>query len=468
MAEKRIAFIHPDLGIGGAERLVVDAAVGIQEMNHKVKIYTSHCDKTHCFEEVSNGLLDVQVYGDFLPTNILKKFHILFAILRQLYLTIKLIFSGEINQYDYFIIDQLSFCIPILILFKSPKSKILFYCHFPDQLLSQPQGTLKKIYRIPFDLIEEYSTGLSDKVIVNSSFTKRVFHNTFTHLNDVSTEVIYPCVDLNQGIIETEEDSIAEQDVKSFFKSNKFFISINRFERKKNIDLAIKSFSVFKKKLEQDGIKVIPKLVVAGGFDSRVAENVEYLQELTQLCEKLDLKSYEIRGKLIISPTAVDVLFMPSIKSSIKNALIKQSELLLYTPRNEHFGIVPVESMLFKTPVLGPNNGGPIESIVNFDDNQDEATGFTIELDENKWSDKLYDFHTKFSGELKEKMGNNGFKVVLKKFLRPQMSESFMLNLLDIKDVDKGIIIKIIGTMIQFKSVLLIILMGIFISRFIN
>ena len=51
-----IWFIHPDLGIGGAERLVVDAAVGLQQLGHRVTILTSHCDKSHCFDEVRDGM----------------------------------------------------------------------------------------------------------------------------------------------------------------------------------------------------------------------------------------------------------------------------------------------------------------------------------------------------------------------------------------------------------------------------
>lgn len=52
---KSIVFFHPDLGIGGAERLIVDAAVGLQELGHKVTIFTSHCDPQHCFEEARDG-----------------------------------------------------------------------------------------------------------------------------------------------------------------------------------------------------------------------------------------------------------------------------------------------------------------------------------------------------------------------------------------------------------------------------
>lgn len=53
--KERIVFLHPDLGIGGAERLVIDAAVGLQSRGHNVTLFTSHCDPTHCFEEARDG-----------------------------------------------------------------------------------------------------------------------------------------------------------------------------------------------------------------------------------------------------------------------------------------------------------------------------------------------------------------------------------------------------------------------------
>ena len=55
--KKTIIFFHPDLGIGGAERLVIDAAVGLQNRGHKVVIFTSHCDPKHCFDEARDGIL---------------------------------------------------------------------------------------------------------------------------------------------------------------------------------------------------------------------------------------------------------------------------------------------------------------------------------------------------------------------------------------------------------------------------
>jgi alpha-1,3/alpha-1,6-mannosyltransferase len=50
-----VVFFHPDLGIGGAERLVVDAAVGLQLRGHRVVVFTNHCDPAHCFDECRDG-----------------------------------------------------------------------------------------------------------------------------------------------------------------------------------------------------------------------------------------------------------------------------------------------------------------------------------------------------------------------------------------------------------------------------
>ena len=45
----------PNVSPGGAERLVVDAALGLQKLGHSVDIYTSHHDPNHCFEETRDG-----------------------------------------------------------------------------------------------------------------------------------------------------------------------------------------------------------------------------------------------------------------------------------------------------------------------------------------------------------------------------------------------------------------------------
>lgn len=76
-----VGFLHPDLGIGGAERLVVDAAVATQRRGHRVVIYTAHHDPSRCFEETRDGTLRVVVAGGFVPRAICGRLHIVCASL---------------------------------------------------------------------------------------------------------------------------------------------------------------------------------------------------------------------------------------------------------------------------------------------------------------------------------------------------------------------------------------------------
>jgi len=48
---KRALFVHLDLGIGGAERLVVDAGLALKNKGYEVIFFTSHHDPNHCFPE---------------------------------------------------------------------------------------------------------------------------------------------------------------------------------------------------------------------------------------------------------------------------------------------------------------------------------------------------------------------------------------------------------------------------------
>ena len=61
---------------------------------------------------------------------------------------------------------------------------------------------------------------------------------------------------------------------------------------------------------------------------------------------------------------------LPSFSDQEKAALLAACTALLYTPVNEHFGIVPLEAMAAARPVVACNSGGPKESVI------DGVTGF--------------------------------------------------------------------------------------------
>ncbi|EFY88187.1 mannosyltransferase [Metarhizium acridum CQMa 102] len=251
---KTIVFFHPDLGIGGAERLVVDAAVGLQNRGHKVVVFTNHCDPTHCFDECRDGTLDVRVRGNsVVPPSILSRLMILCAILRHIHLLLTIHLTGELAALSprAFIVDQLSAGLPLMRLI-APGVPILFYCHFPDLLLAQGrQSIIKRLYRVPFDRLEEWSMGFAHAVAVNSNFTRGIVANTWPNLqNKVPTKVVYPCVD-------THTTPEAAADEAKLAAGKKLILSINRFERKKDIGLALKAFARIPEK-QRRGARLVP------------------------------------------------------------------------------------------------------------------------------------------------------------------------------------------------------------------
>ena len=152
----RVVFVHPDLGIGGAERLVVDSALALKSRgSHDVQFITAHHDPSHCFQETKDGTLKVTAAGDWLPRHVFGRFYAFWAYIRMIYISVYLVFFSGI-QVDVIICDQVSACVPVL---KLSKAKVLFYCHFPDLLLTQRKSFLKKLYRLPLDWLEEMTTG---------------------------------------------------------------------------------------------------------------------------------------------------------------------------------------------------------------------------------------------------------------------------------------------------------------------
>ncbi|KAI9274578.1 alpha-1,3/1,6-mannosyltransferase ALG2 [Phascolomyces articulosus] len=404
MSEKRlkVAFIHPDLGIGGAERLVVDAAVGLQSKGHDVIFYTSHHDPNHCFEETRDGTLKVNVRGDWLPRTVFGRFYILCAILRQIVLAFSLIYQDD-EKYDVLFIDQLSACIP---LFKSLSSaRVLFYCHHPDKLLTTRESLIKKLYRIPVDTWEEWTTAMSDTIAVNSGYTGSVFKESFPSICQ-TPEILYPPINF-RGYDRSVD--LNDESVKILQCPQKMLISINRFERKKNVELALRAFASLKDMVSTETLAEY-RLVLAGGYDRRVQENVEYLEELNQLAKKeFGLKTFTIYpSSLETPPIDTQIVFLCSFNDAQRTYLLKQADLMLYTPSNEHFGITPVEGMYGCLPVIAVNSGGPVETI------KDQETGLLLPSDPEAWGHGIKDFITgKYD---KTKMGQQGREHVQQKF----------------------------------------------------
>ena len=295
---------------------------------------------------------------------------------------------------------QVSAPLPLFLLANVPS---MFYCHFPDKLLCTDRGGIfKQLYRLVIDNFEESSTGCANEIVVNSKFTAGVFADNFHHLGKAcQPQVLYPTIELPDMV-----SKAAAQEAIPYTEGYEYvFASLNRYERKKNISLAIQAFHLLLQALHTNGDTASedrdrknppPRvlLVIAGGFDDRVAENVEHYEELVALATASGINVSD------------NVVFRRSVSDAERNALLTCATAILYTPANEHFGmvpyrtvphistlhsfdsnspsvcvyacvlligIVPLEAMSRNTPVIAVQSGGPLETVVHGE------TGFLCE-----------------------------------------------------------------------------------------
>lgn len=321
-------------------------------------LYTTYHNKEHCFKETMHTGRRaewIRVSGGWIPRHFCGFLHIFFSNIRCAWATLRML--AELRELQIVIIDQvnssLSFtCVcyfltteqvflPVILCKLFSRAQVIFYCHFPDKLLAARQSLLKKIYRLPFDALEGFAMFLGDSIIVNSNFTQDAFKLAFRRWKQNPPIVLYPSMNIQ---------ALDEEILESVNISHAFFLSINRFERKKRLHCAIIAFHSLRIRLKASP-RQGPLLILAGGYDGRIEENVTHFQELKRLTCMLNIEH--------------EVLFLPSVSEEMKCFLMRHAVGLLYTPVNEHFGITPLESMALSRPVIACNTGGPCETIVH-------------------------------------------------------------------------------------------------------
>ena len=395
--KKRFCFLHPDMCIGGAEQFVLNLARaslnvgGGNSTNNAVDIYTAHCDLNCCFQDLKppDGIFcnRVHVYGGWIP----KKFGGFTALcthLRLIYLSIIVLFflpSIDDDEEIIYVVDVVPS--PFLLLTnalllylsclfsknknKSNKSTTIYVCNFPDKLLTQDtingqtqltnkKSIWKRLYRTLIDLLEESSMPYADLISISSKFTMGQVKQTFPFLDSSKLHVIYPPIRNHND--ETEEKVILPT------TTTKPIVSLNRFERKKNVSVLLKAYAKLiqnHQNKDTNDNSVFPPLVIAGGYDIHNMENVEHHQELVSLANDLNIPSSQIK-------------FCKNISDHERKDMLQNALCVCYTPKWEHFGIVPLEAMYAGTPVIAWNCGGPKETVVH------KQTGYLVDLSSSK------------------------------------------------------------------------------------
>jgi alpha-1,3/alpha-1,6-mannosyltransferase len=162
----------------------------------QVVLYTGYHNATRCFEETLDRgrrrVSWIKVHGAWMPRQISGHFHAPFAYARALWTAAALLLIER--DIDAIIVDQVSAPLVLLRLFSS--IKIVFYCHYPDMLLAKRDSWSRRLYRSPLDLLEQLTTGMAHKILVNSEYTRKTFARTFKPLYRIGLHpaILYPAV----------------------------------------------------------------------------------------------------------------------------------------------------------------------------------------------------------------------------------------------------------------------------------
>lgn len=404
----KVAFFHPDLGIGGAERLIIDIAVALSSDGHYVSFYTNHCDKEHAFEEIKSGRFQVNVVGEWIPRSIFGKCQALCAYFRMMYLALVYIIFMSDRETDVYYVDQIPVAIPFL---TWTDKQVIYYCHHPDLLASPPGGILKKLYRVPLDWFEYKCSSLANVILVNSEYTASVFRKTFPNVAK-SLQVLYPT------IAESYQNTVAQMktpkaiselvpELSNCQSTDFIFLSINRFHPAKNLEIAIEAMHHLKSKVSDNFHNIY--LIIAGGYDPLSDTNASYFTRLVNLTNSKNLQN--------------KIVFLKSPSDALKAELLFACDCLLYTPVNEHFGIVPLEAMACGKPVIACNSGGPRETV------QHEVTGYLCDPTGDSLADCMADL---FLSGVGPDMGLRGKKRLEEKFSYKKFVEDVLRTTKDV------------------------------------
>ena len=240
---------------------------------------------------------------------------------------------------------------------------LVCYCHTPLKILhdeatnlelrrrSPKQALALRFLGPPFAAVDRAMWRRFAHVLVNSSETaSRVLSARLA----TEVEVLRPGVDIDRwGAPERLTPTTGPT----------VLLVAGRIMWQKHVDLAIDTLRVL--------VETMPalevELVVAGAVD---AKSKDYYADIERLAAGLPVR-------FVINPTDEEL-----------RACYHAADLLLFTPPNEDWGIVPLEAMAAGLPVVAINAGGPRESV------EQGESGWLLPDDASSWAATVGSFAT--------------------------------------------------------------------------
>jgi glycosyltransferase involved in cell wall biosynthesis len=244
------------------------------------------------------------------------------------------------NEHDFKLVYSHTLAALIGIIFAN-KRKIKHLWHV-QEIIAKP-----KFFNLAFKKI--LSLECNQKVVYDSIATMNFWISNNKTLT-AKSEVVWNGIEVKNIQTFTNEELLDVR--KNFFLSNKDEIIIalvGRINSWKGQQLLLSAFNILS--------KTIPniKLVYLGSAPPN--------QEIFEINLKKKIKELNLEEKVIVIPFQKDIT---KFWSSIDIAVVPSTE-------PEPFGMVVIEAMLAKKPVIASNHGGPTEIVIN------NETGLLIE-----------------------------------------------------------------------------------------
>ncbi len=248
----------------------------------------------------------------------------------------------------------------------SPRGELL---DAPLKLKKRKKRIFLKNYFVKFLFKNAILHVTSDE---EEGFVKEIYSNYFNKQLESRRTIFKVTNMLDNNLFSYENKSENKKDYK-------YILYLGRISRKKNIELLIEVYS----KLDID--KNI-KLFIAGNIN----EDIKYGQEL-----KNKVKNLNLENRIIFSEK--------SIEGKEKEDLYYNAELFVTTTRSENFGMVILESLIRKTPVV-TTKGTPWEELNR------RQCGYWVDMELNSIKSAIENYFS-LSDDEKNKMKEKGFKL---------------------------------------------------------
>jgi len=344
----RIALLHAFLNQkGGAENLLLWYSRHLIDKGHEITIFTARFDHNLWVSEAKDlRIIEIPWLGDA---------YFLAPLART-----KLV--SQLSNFDIINFHNLNLSFSIALTKKlshKDSSKIVWYCHEPhrplyhtitdagfEHLYSARMRAGSGLFDVYF-LLEKLQKDFSNKI--HRRYDKNIIKNTdlilanskytaglVKRIYNKDAKTCYPGID----VIKFSDKGNAKESL----NCENLILTIGFLRLVKNFDAAIKAMHYIVKTHRKT------KLVIVGSGPERY--------RLLKLIKKLNLEN-NILIQQLTDQELVDYY--------------GSSDVVLYIPFNEPFGLVPLEAMASKKPVVASNLSGPTETV------QDNRTGFLVD-----------------------------------------------------------------------------------------